>query len=458
MTTMWTCKFCEKPVAPNASKCPACGGHFGVAERGYMRGQARVTSRAQSNKSKNVGCSIFLVPLLGAGIWLASSVFGEASEWEAFGKNNAMVTSADGKLIIHCESGEGSSLDPGISFFIEPTKTLPPSKGMFWGIFNRVKGELIGGGERVRFDNDRWILWSSIKGTLKNMKAGSEILFRYDKDQYLTFPLTGSSKALDECFKPIVEQDTYAHSKVDIIGIKTGMAYSTVAKQVTKHLGVERVDFNDTDATYFGTTTRSNTTIKFDYSATWRKSEPHLREYIKVTLSPDLLGKRVLTTQRDLFYETSGRNSKPPLFKTIYNEGLKAKYGNPSIWYESNDKLSGSIVWFFNPDTGKAFGESYPIECFDAQKIHEPTWNVAASTQNYSRFENQYSQIAKTCGPYIKVKYDKSGQFLKNLTTTMVDVPLIFDTVMYLYRNLKSATDTKEEKLLKQSSDVKTKF
>lgn len=462
MTTMWTCKFCEKPVAPNAAQCPACGGKFGVSERGYMRTRANMREDYEREKSglpaKRVGCSIFVVPLLGAGLWFASSTLGEASEWKAFGTNNAMVTSADGKLTIQCESGEGSSRNAGITFYIEPTKTLSAPKGPFWGVFNRVKGQLIGGGQRVRFDNNRWVLWASSKGTLRDMKAGSEILFRYAKDQYLSFPLKGSSKALDTCFKLVIKQDTYAHSKVDIVGLRTGMSYSTVAKQVQSHLGEQRVNFRDTKITYVGTDRRSNSTIKMDYSATWRKQERFLDENIKILLTPDVLGKRALTIQRELFYETHRTETKAPLFGVVVEEGLKAKYGNISIWNERDDRPSGEIIWFFDPKTGKSYGNAFPPECLQTLKHFEPKWGHVTSTQHYKRYQSQLGHLVKKCGPFVRAKYDVSGQYLRNLTTTLVDVPLIFESVTKAYHHLKGQADAKAEQLLEQSEGVKPKF
>ena len=450
---MWKCYHCEKEIAPRAPTCPHCGGTFNASSRGFMSSNARAHENYEREKQglpPKSGCAVMLGGFISVGVLFYVAYPAEAQTWEAFGKNNAMITSADGKVIVHCGSGELNSNQAGISWYIEPSRNIN-SRGGMWGHYIRVKGKLYGGGERVRKDGNRWVMFTSLKGTLGQVKNGSEVIFRYGQNnEALTFPLKGSEKAFTDCFNPVVDTRQYKTSTVDILGLKTGMSFDQVKASMPSQFKSVRPNGKNTDVVFYGSTTQTNAMMNFTRHVKWRKHSGKINEDLTVQLTPDFIGQRVMSISRSIFYETYRDDVNAPLVTTVL-DALNKKYGAPISHKPRNQNNSyskGIIYWAFAPDESKSWSANTSYPCSHYFSVMGPDWGAISKDKNFLNYKKRTGDLTdERCGPYIRAEYQNHGERLRYLTVTLVDTKLIADAMQQTYIKLRGEKEHKEKRL-----------
>lgn len=386
--------------------------------------------------------------LIIAGSILCNLTLTMASEWRAFGTNNAEVISGDGRLVLHCQN-DFAGQQPWITYFVKPNTKI--SQRGRWNIYVEVGGRLKGGGWPVNFNNGFWEMGTSTKGYLKNLKAGSKIIFEPQKGQRLTFPLKGSSKALDKCFAQAADSQKFTTSKVDILGLRTGMSFQNFVENLPQKFNKNHSSLRDSNITFHGNGGATSTRVNFKASGFWQVQDRDLLEHFKVTIAPDFLGKRITTIERSLSYETYRQDSKAPLTRQVI-DALRKKYGAP--YWEKPEQNSKGEMWFvFGKNETKSWFTSAPYPCQGGLKLNGPQWGFAGSDKSMAQFKNQYGVLSEPeCGPYIKVTYRSDGARLRSLVTTLVDVPLIDQLMQEAYITLRAETKRKEKAVEQNAS------
>jgi len=473
MPTMWKCYHCQKEIAPNASTCPHCGGVFGTYEKGFMQSNARMDEAYEREKAglppkSGLGCAIPFA-LMGAGfvagsILLTSSLV-EAAEWKVSGKNNASVVNATNELVTFCDTGQNGLKPEQLYFLVKGNnlKNIFP-KGPAYVRITQSNAAPYNTYINSHWEQGGWVIGFPANKILQRLKNGAQISFLpIEQNRKVTFSLKGSSVALDECFEKDAPTAVQQHaSKVDILGLRTGMTYQQVVQSLPNNLKGIKAGFRKKKVTYFGSTGATNSHMETYGGITWRKNTAQKEESISVQIAPDFLNNQVLTISRTLFYETFRKNTKGPLLNTVL-EALNKKYGAPYAHTHpkrNNTTSKGVIYYVFGQNEQKSWFTTAPYPCEHFLKVKWPEWGVIGSNKSFVQYKKRFKGDLgdERCGPYIQVTYTHDGPLLRSLTTTLVDVPLISQLQQQAFIKLSQETANKEKKLRERASGTEPKL
>ena len=242
-------------------------------------------------------------------------------------------------------------------------------------------------------------------------------------------------------------------SNVDIIGLRTGMTFQQFLNGLPKKFNKKFSNLRDSNVTFRGNNSSSNTRVDFKGSGFWQVQDKHLREHIAITLAPDFLGKQVTTIERNLSFETYRNDSKAPLTNNVLN-ALRKKYGAP-YWERkpTSQRKTGEMLFVFGKNETKSWFTTEPYPCEKGLKLNSPQWGFVGSNANMVQFGKQYGNLSdERCGPYIKVTYSPDGALLNRLSVTLVDVPLINDLMLKAFLALQAETQRKEQETQQNAS------
>ncbi len=333
MSTLWSCYHCKEPVAPNATRCPKCGGHFNAYSRGYMRSQVLQRNRWEHEKAgsppkSGLGCAIPLAIVI-CGALIAG-----------FSASTAIATE-----------------------------------------------------QRIN----------------------------------------------------------------DILSLRTGMTIEEFAKTMPAPISGVRPNTDDTNVSYFGDGgVIALATSTFDWTFTWRHRDRNAQQMIKAWVAPPEAGSVVTAIERELIYETLGPNQNAPLTATVIEDGLKAKYGTPSWWGESDG--SGEIGWVFHPRTGQPVGENWPALCGLQFELNGSEWWAVGSAEKERLFIERYGELDRRCGKVLKVKYITRGKYVSGLHMHLLDIPVFARALKLTTDILKTRGREAANKREKQAEGRKPKF
>ncbi|WP_162841481.1 hypothetical protein [Salaquimonas pukyongi] len=428
-----------------------------------MRTQARMRENYEREKAglppKSAwGCSVVLAAFVAGTVALWSGTADAAESWTTTQNRTFVSNAGNASLTTVCDDGQGIH-EPSVSFYLKGDSRIRPANPL-WGI------EVWAGEKQIynttsRFGETKfgWGTLVETKYILAALRHGSKLVFDWGRhaEDRTVFTLKGSADALDRCFNVRKSEPAYATSFNDIVGLKTGASFSAVSKRLSAHMPKNRTIVSDGSATFYGETIESNVSVHFDRGVEFINTNYEEGERIKVALSPDPMGKRVLTITRTLDYETDGPRMNAPDAGRVL-EALKAKYGMPSSWQKKQDGSGGMIVWVFNPDNGESYGNHYPLECLESLKVNGPDWRWVQDQRamNFS-YQALGKPDQKACR-YLKVTYSTRGPLLNYLATQLVDIPLIKETIIRLHGKMKQESAQKAQKVREKSKGVETKL
>jgi len=235
-------------------------------------------------------------------------------------------------------------------------------------------------------------------------------------------------------------------SAVDIIGLKTGMTFQQFVDKLPKKFNKKFSNLRDSNITFKGKNSSSNTRVNFKASGFWQVQDRDLREHIAITVAPDFLGKRITTIQRSLVYETHRQDNKAPLTQNVL-AAVRQKYGAPFREKPPTRKRGkGEMLFVFGKNEIKSWFTTEPYPCEGGLNLGGPKWGFAGSNKTMAQFAKQYGNLSdERCGPYIIVTYSSDGALLSRLSTTLVDVPLINQLMLDAFIALRAETHRKEQ-------------
>ena len=396
---------------------------------------------------------------LASSVVMLSSPSAFANTWQLFGTNNAFIKGDDGRLVIHCKQGIGSARSI-ITFYLETkTKLTPPKNGFFgMGIYAGNK-TLWRGGQPARQQNGLWYVGVDTKGLLSKLKSGSHVIFTDGNKRQLRYSLKGSGKAFTDCFKDNTPATPTANlSKLDILGMRTGMTYRQFLKTLPKQFQGKQGYPSESKVTYFGKQIQALSSLTYTGHLTWRKGGRYVDENITIGIAPPLIQERVYSIERSLNFDTILQNHKAPLLTVAIN-ALTDKYGQPA-WHRINahNNNKGEMLWVFDTKKGKSIGQNYNRACDQMYKFRSMDRSAFGSKQRFNEVYAKIGGIKLDCGLYVSVTYGRYQEYLDNISVTLVDLPLLHKVMAGTFRHLQRQGNAKAAAQREQSGRVKPKF